>query len=41
VVHITIIQNKSTKLISRNALQNWCLHTTNTDKSKTQTAPQL
>jgi len=43
VVHITdaIIQHKSTKMFSQNALQNRCLETTNTDRSTTLTAPQL
>jgi len=36
-VHITgtIKQRKSTKVVSHNALQNRCLHTTNTDRSET------
>jgi len=41
VVHIfdAVIQHKSSKIISHNALQNRCLHTTNTDRRKTMTAP--
>jgi len=30
-----IIQHKSTKMVSHSILQNWCLHMTNTDRSKT------
>jgi len=35
-------QHKSTKMVSRSALQNRCLHTTSTDRSKNiLTAPQV
>jgi len=42
VFHITdaIMQHKSTKMVSHNALQNRCLHTTNSDWNKTLTALQ-
>jgi len=36
VLHTTvaIIQHKSTKMVSHSALQNRCVHTTNTDGAK-------